>query len=181
MSIIDDTIFDGGGSSVPQANLNQSYSEANLGENPAVNLAIGRLSYAFDDLSTGYGNFAVEVNHVYNSISNPLFANKIVGVGNGWKLNLHQCLVQSGNDVVVSSKAYDYDNFGNLTLVQVKDCNDVVVSSKTYDYDNFGNHTLTKAKLQRKQSARQRVCTFVSVVGKTKNAFSAERAFLFFD
>ena len=155
MSIIDDTIFDGGGSSVPQANLNQSYSEANSGENPTVNLAIGRLSYAFDDLSTGYGNFAVEVNHVYNSIFKILFANKIVGVGNGWKLNLHQRLVQRGNDVVVSSKVYDCDDFGNLTLI--------------------------KAKLQRKQSARQRVCTFGTVVGKTKNAFSAERAFLFFD
>ena len=117
MSIIDDTIFDGGGSSVPQANLNQSYSEANSGENPTVNLAIGRLSYAFDDLSTGYGNFAVEVKHVYNSISNPLFANKIVGVGNGWKLNLHRRPVQSGNDVVVSSKAYYYDDQNRTTAM----------------------------------------------------------------
>ena len=65
---------------------------------------------------TEYGNFAVEVSHVYNSIFKILFANKIVGVGNGWKLNLHQRLVQSGNDVVVSSKAYYYDPETGLCL-----------------------------------------------------------------
>ena len=144
MSIIDDTIFDGGGSSVPQANLSQSYSEANLRENPTVNLAIGRLSYAFDDLSTGYGNFAVEVNHVYNSISNPLFANKIVGVGNGWKLNLHQCLVQSGNDVLFLDAAGETHTFKRFDGNRYYDCQNAKTvlyfsAESKYVTDGVGN------------------------------------------
>ncbi len=98
----------------------KNYSSANSGENPTVNLALGRLSYSFDDLSTGYGSYKIDVAHVYNSMANSLFADKIVGMGTGWKLNIHQALVQQNNDTILFLDAdgevhtfvrYDGNNF----------------------------------------------------------------------
>lgn len=83
------------------AEIYKNYSSANSGENPTVNLALGRLSYSFDDLSTGYGSYKIDVEHVYNSTSNSLFADKVVGMGTGWKLNIHQALVQQNSDTVL--------------------------------------------------------------------------------
>lgn len=83
------------------AEICKNYSSANSGENPTVNLALGRLSYSFDDISTGYGSYKIDIAHVYNSMNNSLFADKIVGMGTGWKLNIHQALVQQNSDTVL--------------------------------------------------------------------------------
>ena len=72
----------------------KNYSQADVGDNPAVNLAVGRLKYIFSDLSVGHGNFNIAISHVYNSMLNENFRGTIVGLGNNWKLNLSQSIIQ---------------------------------------------------------------------------------------
>lgn len=72
----------------------KNYSQADVGDNPAVNLAVGRLKYFFSDLSVGHGNFNIAISHVYNSMLNESFRGNIVGLGNNWKLNLSQSIIQ---------------------------------------------------------------------------------------
>lgn len=79
--------------STQEAITDINYSAADFGDNPTVNLATGRLKYSFADLSIGHTSYAINVGHIYNSKLCPAFANKIVGMGAGWKLNLHQVLI----------------------------------------------------------------------------------------
>ena len=36
-----------------------NYSQANVGNNPSINLATGRLQYMFHDAESGAGNFSI--------------------------------------------------------------------------------------------------------------------------
>lgn len=81
--------------------LYPNYSEANSDDNPSVNLALGSLCYAFKDLSTGYGNFEISLSHVFNSGIDSAFDTLVCGVGSGWKLNLHQALIQQDTGTVL--------------------------------------------------------------------------------
>lgn len=49
-----------------------NYSQSNIGNNPTVNLATGRMQYVFQDADIGATNFAINVAHVYNSKLNIL-------------------------------------------------------------------------------------------------------------
>jgi len=74
------------------------FEAAETQSNPSVNLVTGGLKYVFGDLSIGQGLYNIGVSHVYNSKLNSAFNSKICGIGNGWKLNLHQCLLLDGVD-----------------------------------------------------------------------------------
>lgn len=86
------------GFNADSTNAAVNFSQAETGSNPSVNLATGRLRYVFGDVSIGYGNFAIQVNHVYTSTRNSNFKNKFSEFGNNWKLNLSQCVVNGGAD-----------------------------------------------------------------------------------
>ena len=64
------------GFNADSTNAAVNFSQAETGSNPSVNLATGRLRYVFGDVSIGYGNFAIQVNHVYTSTRNSNFKNK---------------------------------------------------------------------------------------------------------
>ena len=91
-----DDLF-GGTSSMPTTD----FSQADMGDNPAVNLATGRLRYSFDDLSVGYGSFAVNVGHVYLSQHFSAFVNKFPELSSGWKLNVAQYVVPINNTTIL--------------------------------------------------------------------------------
>lgn len=74
------------------------FEAAETQSNPSVNLVTGGLKYVFGDLSIGQGLYNIGISHVYNSKLNSAFNSKICGIGNGWKLNLHQCLLLDGVD-----------------------------------------------------------------------------------
>lgn len=90
--------FFGGGTSKMATT---DYSQADMGDNPAVNLATGRLRYSFDDLSVGYGNFAVNVGHVYLSQHFSAFVKQFPELAGGWKLNVAQYLLQTDGSTVL--------------------------------------------------------------------------------
>lgn len=90
--------FFGGGTSKMATT---DYSQADMGDNPAVNLATGRLRYSFDDLSVGYGNFAVNVGHVYLSQYYSEFVKQFPELAGGWKLNVAQYLLQTDGSTVL--------------------------------------------------------------------------------
>lgn len=91
------------------------YSQSNIGDNPTINLAIGRMQYIFQDVGIGAGNFAINVAHVYNSKLNATFANKILGLGNKWKLNLTQCVVNDNYDSTTGKSILKYmDESGEI-------------------------------------------------------------------
>ncbi len=90
--------FFGGGTSKMATT---DYSQADMGDNPAVNLATGRLRYSFDDLSVGYGNFAVNVGHVYLSQYFSEFVKQFPELAGGWKLNVAQYLLQTDGSTVL--------------------------------------------------------------------------------
>lgn len=76
----------------------KNYSGADMGDNPTVNLATGRLRYVLPDLSIGEGSYKISVSHIYNSMANSALSSQSTCVGRGWKLNLQQYLVQDGTD-----------------------------------------------------------------------------------
>lgn len=75
-----------------------NFSQADLGDNPSVNLATGRLRYAFSDLSIGHGNFAIDVSHIYLSKTCSDVTNVFSEFGKKWKLNLSQYVAQDGSN-----------------------------------------------------------------------------------
>lgn len=74
------------------------YSQSNIGNNPTVNLAIGRLQYVFQDVGIGTSNFAISVAHIYSTRLNGKFATMISGLGKNWKLNLTQFVIADNYD-----------------------------------------------------------------------------------
>ena len=76
----------------------KDYSQSNVGSNPAINLAIGRMQYVLSDVGVGAGDLAINVSHIYNSKLNEIVATKIVGLGNKWKLNLTQFIITDNFD-----------------------------------------------------------------------------------
>ncbi len=90
------------------------FSQADMGDNPAVNLATGRLRYSFDDLSVGYGNFAVNVGHVYLSQHFSAFVNKFPELSSGWKLNVAQYIVFNSSSSSLTPYALYMDEAGEV-------------------------------------------------------------------
>ncbi len=90
------------------------FSQADMGDNPAVNLATGRLRYSFDDLSVGYGNFAVNVGHVYLSQHFSAFASKFPELSSGWKLNVAQYIVFNSSSSSLTPYALYMDEAGEV-------------------------------------------------------------------
>ena len=82
----------------PETVKGTDYSQANIGNNPTVNLAIGRLQYVFQDVGIGTSNFAVSVAHIYSTRLNGKFATMISGLGKNWKLNLTQFVIADNYD-----------------------------------------------------------------------------------
>ena len=103
--------FFGGGTSKMATT---DYSQADMGDNPAVNLATGRLRYSFDDLSVGYGNFAVNVGHVYLSQHFSAFLNKFPELSSGWKLNVAQYIVFNSSSSSLTPYALYMDEAGEV-------------------------------------------------------------------
>lgn len=65
----------------PETVKGTDYSQSNIGNNPTVNLAIGRLQYVFQDVGIGTSNFAVSAAHIYSTRLNGKFATMISGLG----------------------------------------------------------------------------------------------------
>lgn len=82
----------------PETVKGTDYSQSNIGNNPTVNLAIGRLQYVFQDVSIGTSNFAVSAAHIYSTRLNGKFATMISGLGKNWKLNLTQFVIADNYD-----------------------------------------------------------------------------------
>lgn len=101
-----------------------NYSQSNIGNNPTVNLATGRMQYVFQDADIGATNFAINVAHVYNSKLNNAFAQKILGLGNNWKLNLSQFII-----------ADNYDGSTGLPVLKYMD-----ESGEIHRYVSFGTN-----------------------------------------
>ncbi len=122
-----------------------NYAEANTEDNPSVNLALGSLCYAFKDLSTGYGNFEISLSHVFNSGINSAFNSLICGVGTGWKLNLHQALVQQNTDTVLyldeAGETHKFVRFDGNRFYDSQNAKTVLYYSSTDKYisDGVGN------------------------------------------
>ena len=92
--------FEGGGGTVATTKTIKNYSQADIGDNPSINLATGRLRYSFADLNVGYGNFAIGISHVYVSDVFKSFADKFKHYGNNWKLNVSQCVIKEENNLL---------------------------------------------------------------------------------
>lgn len=92
--------FEGGGGTVATTKTIKNYSQADIGDNPSINLATGRLRYSFADLNVGYGNFAIGVSHVYVSDVFKSFADTFNHYGNNWKLNVSQCVIKEENNLL---------------------------------------------------------------------------------
>lgn len=90
------------------------FSQADMGDNPAVNIATGRLRYSFDDLSVGYGNFAVNVGHVYLSQHFSAFVNRFPELSSGWKLNVAQFVVADKTPIGESPVMLYMDEAGEV-------------------------------------------------------------------
>lgn len=82
----------------PETVKGTDYSQSNIGNNPTVNLAIGRLQYVFQDVGIGTSNFAVSAAHIYSTRLNGKFATMISGLGKNWKLNLTQFVIADNYD-----------------------------------------------------------------------------------
>lgn len=91
-----------------------NFSQADLGDNPAINLATGRLRYSFKDLEVGHGNFAVGVSHAYLSSINTSFASKFNYCGKNWKLDVSQCIVKDGAYVLYLDAKGEVHRFVNF-------------------------------------------------------------------
>ncbi len=92
-----------------------NYSQSNIGNNPAINLAIGRVQYVFQDADIGVGNYAISIAHIYNSKLNATLAKKIFGLGNKWKLNLTQFIVDDNYDSTTGKSILKYmDESGEI-------------------------------------------------------------------
>lgn len=100
----------GGTGSMPTTD----FSQADMGDNPTVNLATGRLRYSFDDLSVGYGSFAVNVGHVYLSQHFSAFVNKFPELSSGWKLNVAQYIVFNSSSSSLTPSALYMDEAGEV-------------------------------------------------------------------
>ncbi len=99
----------------PETIKDIDYSQSNIGGNPTVNLAIGRLQYVFQDAEIGAANFAINIAHVYNSKLNNTFAGKIAGFGNNWKLNLSQFVIADNYDSSTGQSVLKYmDESGEI-------------------------------------------------------------------
>lgn len=85
-----------------------NYEQSNIGDNPVINLATGRLQYFSGDCSIGAGNYGINIAHVYNSKLNSTFASKFACFGKNWKLNLSQYMQ------VDSSKKQYIDEAGEI-------------------------------------------------------------------
>lgn len=83
-----------------QININEDISRAatDHGDNPKVNLTTGRLLYIHPDLSIGANSFEINIAHVYNSMIGNSTSTRFQGVGNGWKLNVHQYIERVDDD-----------------------------------------------------------------------------------
>ena len=124
-------------------------SQSDVGNNPWVNLYIGRLKFAFDDLSIGGGNSAISLCHVYDSHMAPQFEKKIIGLGNKWRLNLTQIVLRDNWDADGNSIYKYIDEMGTIhRLVSFSggwydDCNAKTVLKQQGDYfeltDGVGN------------------------------------------
>ena len=75
----------------------KNYSPANVGDNPVVNLACGRLRFGFDDGAIGGNSYAIGVSHVYNSLR----YHDDQTVGNGWQLSVMQRVFRHGQNYLV--------------------------------------------------------------------------------
>lgn len=126
-----------------------NYSQADLGNNPWVNLYTGRLKFAFEDLTIGGGNSTIAISHIYNSQINTEFAKKSKGFGKNWKLNLSQFLINDYCDKE-GNRIFKYmDEMGEIhRLVAFSggwydDRNAKIVLKKVGDYydliDGIGN------------------------------------------
>lgn len=101
-----------------------NYSQSNVGNNPTINLATGRVQYVFPDVELGAGNYAVNVAHVYNSKLNKLFADKIIGLGKNWKLNLSQFVISDNYDSASGQSVLKYlDESGEIHRYVAYDTN----------------------------------------------------------
>ena len=99
----------------PETIKDIDYSQSNIGGNPTVNLAIGRLQYVFQDAEIGSTNFAINIAHVYNNKLNNKFAGKIAGFGNNWKLNLSQFVIADNYDSSTGRSVLKYmDESGEI-------------------------------------------------------------------
>ena len=92
-----------------------NYSQANVGNNPSINLATGRLQYMFHDAESGAGNFSINVAHIYNSKLNDKFTAKLINLGKKWKLNLTQCIILDNYDSATGKSIIKYmDESGEI-------------------------------------------------------------------
>ncbi len=99
----------------PETIKDVDYSQSNIGGNPTVNLAIGRLQYVFQDAEIGAANYAINIAHVYNNKLNNRFAGKIAGFGNNWKLNLSQFVIADNYDSSTGRSVLKYmDESGEI-------------------------------------------------------------------
>ena len=99
----------------PETIKDVDYSQSNIGGNPTVNLAIGRLQYVFQDAEIGAANYAINIAHVYNNKLNNKFAGKIAGFGNNWKLNLSQFVIADNYDSSTGRSVLKYmDESGEI-------------------------------------------------------------------
>ena len=99
---------------VPATTSLINYSQSDLGDNPSVNLATGRLRYTFGDLNVGSGNYAINVHHVYISNLHTAFKNKFNMFGNRWKLNLSQCVIKESDKYVYLDELGEIHRFVNF-------------------------------------------------------------------
>lgn len=89
----------------------KSKATAELGENPKVNLATGRLLYVQPDLSIGSNNYEINVSHVYTSTLGDKITGKFPGTGYGWKLNVQQYVekLDDSRYIYVDETGYVHD------------------------------------------------------------------------
>lgn len=136
--------------STPTYRYEQNYAQAETGSNPSVNLAIGRLRHTFTDLSVGHNSYAVGVSHVYNSKLSSAFADMDFGVGKGWKLNLHQCVVSAGTNSEGKSivkyldelgETHTFVNYAGNSYYDERNAQTVLTYTSTQKYitDSIGN------------------------------------------
>ena len=130
-----------------------NYEQSNIGDNPTINLATGRLQYAFADCSVGNGNFSIDVAHIYNSKINSAFAEKFTCFGNKWKLNLSQYMLVDSSQYPYMDETGEIHKFvyldsnrmyeeNNAKIILTKTSSDFIISDgmgnkKYFDADGY--------------------------------------------